>query len=211
MTALVDPPTAAFTRMAFSNASRVRIFDRRTSWSTISTMRRPARCACAYRRESTAGNRRVAGQRQPERLDHRGHRGRGAHDVARAGRTGHAGLGQHELLARHAAGLDVLAEPPDVGARSEILPAELAVQHRAAGDDDRGHVTAGRAHDERRRGLVAARRAARHRQSGCPGWTPRRPCSRGSGRAWRSAEGWSRRATSRETRTAGRQLPRSRA
>ena len=37
----------ALTRMAFSNASRVRIFDSRRSSFTISTMRRPARCASA--------------------------------------------------------------------------------------------------------------------------------------------------------------------
>ena len=47
MTALVEPPTAPLTRIAFSNASRVRICEIRTSCCTSSTMRRPARCACA--------------------------------------------------------------------------------------------------------------------------------------------------------------------
>ena len=36
------------------------------------------------------------------------------------------------------------------------LAAELAVEHRAAGDDDRRQVAARRAHQQRRRGLVAA-------------------------------------------------------
>ena len=45
ITAFVEPPIAAFTRIAFSNAERVRIFDSAISSSTISTMRRPASCA----------------------------------------------------------------------------------------------------------------------------------------------------------------------
>ena len=55
ITALVEPPMAALTRIAFSNASRVMIDDGRTSSRTMSTMRRPARWAVSYRRESTAG------------------------------------------------------------------------------------------------------------------------------------------------------------
>ena len=50
----------------------------------------------------------------------------------------------------------LLAEAPDVGARPDVRAAELAVEHRAAGDDQRRQVAARRAHDERRRGLVAA-------------------------------------------------------
>ena len=41
ITALVEPPMAAFTRIAFSKFSRVRILDRRRSSFTISTMRMP--------------------------------------------------------------------------------------------------------------------------------------------------------------------------
>ena len=156
MTALVDPPTAPFTRIAFSNAARVRICESRTSCSTISTMRRPAgapaRTAASRRPESP----RCCGSVRPSASDHRRHRRRRAHDVARAGRSRHARLGLHELLLAHRAGLDVFAEAPDVGARAEVLAAELAVQHRAAGDDERGQVAARRAHDERRRRLVAA-------------------------------------------------------
>lgn len=54
-TALVDPPIAALTRMAFSKASRVSTVDSRWSSCTMATIRRPAACASAYRRESTAG------------------------------------------------------------------------------------------------------------------------------------------------------------
>ena len=52
--------------------------------------------------------------------------------------------------------LHLFAEAPDVGARPDVGAAELAVQHRPAGDDERRQVAACRAHDERRRGLVAA-------------------------------------------------------
>ena len=45
ITALVEPPMAALTLMAFSNAARVRIFDSVRSSCTISTMRRPVSCA----------------------------------------------------------------------------------------------------------------------------------------------------------------------
>ncbi|MOA62154.1 hypothetical protein D3C78_1874890 [compost metagenome] len=45
ITALVEPPMAALTRMAFSNASLVRIFDSFRSSRTISTARMPDMCA----------------------------------------------------------------------------------------------------------------------------------------------------------------------
>jgi hypothetical protein len=41
--ALVDPPIAELTTMAFSNASRVRMSDGLRSSATISTIRRPVR------------------------------------------------------------------------------------------------------------------------------------------------------------------------
>ena len=46
---------APLTRMAFSKARRVMIWDMRMSWRTSSTMRRPAIWASTPRRESTAG------------------------------------------------------------------------------------------------------------------------------------------------------------
>ena len=42
ITALVEPPIAAFTRIAFSKAARVRILESVTFSFTSSTMRRPA-------------------------------------------------------------------------------------------------------------------------------------------------------------------------
>src|SRR2546423_7457306 len=55
MTALADPPIAARARIAFSNASRVRILERKTFSFTSSTMRRPATRARTCLRASTAG------------------------------------------------------------------------------------------------------------------------------------------------------------
>ena len=55
ITALVDPPIAALVRIAFSNASRVRMSDGFRSSFTICTIRRPDICAITRRRESTAG------------------------------------------------------------------------------------------------------------------------------------------------------------
>ncbi|MNT33160.1 hypothetical protein D3C72_1690720 [compost metagenome] len=45
ITALVDPPMAAFTRIAFSKASRVRIFDSVSPSFAICTARAPDICA----------------------------------------------------------------------------------------------------------------------------------------------------------------------
>ena len=55
MIRFVLPPTAAFTLMAFSNAGRVSIFDRRRSSFTISTILLPDRWASTFFLESTAG------------------------------------------------------------------------------------------------------------------------------------------------------------
>src|SRR5258708_6661669 len=65
MTPLVDPPTAPFTRIAFSNASRVRTLESRKSSRTISTMRRPAIWARTPRLESTAGIAALRGRATP--------------------------------------------------------------------------------------------------------------------------------------------------
>ena len=45
ITALVEPPIAALTRIAFSKASRVRIFDSVSPSRAISTARMPDICA----------------------------------------------------------------------------------------------------------------------------------------------------------------------
>ena len=54
-TALVEPPIAPLTTMAFSKFSFFNNFDMRKSSRTMSTMRRPAMWASTLRRESTAG------------------------------------------------------------------------------------------------------------------------------------------------------------
>ena len=53
--AFVEPPIAAFALIAFSSACRVMIRDGLRSSRTISTARRPARCATTFRTPSTAG------------------------------------------------------------------------------------------------------------------------------------------------------------
>ena len=68
-TALVEPPMAPLVRTAFSNASRVRIFDMVRSSSTISTIRRPAMCASTLRRESAAGMAALVGNAMPSDSD----------------------------------------------------------------------------------------------------------------------------------------------
>ncbi len=64
-TALVEPPIAAFTRIAFSYASRVSIFAMPKSSSTICTMRRPVNCASRLRRVSGAGIAAFSGNDMP--------------------------------------------------------------------------------------------------------------------------------------------------
>ena len=65
---LVLSPMAAFTRIAFSNASLVRIFDSFKSSRTISTARMPDICASTYRRASTAGMAALCGSEVPTAL-----------------------------------------------------------------------------------------------------------------------------------------------
>ena len=64
-TAFVEPPTAALARIAFSNASLVKISDGFRSSSTISTIRLPVICASAMRRASTAGRAALVGRDMP--------------------------------------------------------------------------------------------------------------------------------------------------
>ncbi|SAL07960.1 hypothetical protein AWB81_08454 [Caballeronia arationis] len=64
-TALVEPPIAAFVRIAFSKAWRVRILSIVRSSRTMSTMRRPARCASTCRRASTARIAALCGKLMP--------------------------------------------------------------------------------------------------------------------------------------------------
>jgi hypothetical protein len=52
--------------------------------------------------------------------------------------------------------LERFMELPHRGARTDVAPVELAVEHGAARDDDGRHVATRRAHQQRGRGLVAA-------------------------------------------------------
>ena len=98
----------------------------------------------------------AAGQRQPERLGHAGHRRRGAHRHAVPVRARHRVLNLRELLLGDAPCSQLLVVVPAVAARSELAAAPVAVQHRAAGDHDRRDVRARRAEDARGVRLVAA-------------------------------------------------------
>ena len=64
-TALVEPPTAPITFTAFSNASRVRIFEGVRSSCTISTIRRPDIWASVARRASGPGRAALPGRVRP--------------------------------------------------------------------------------------------------------------------------------------------------
>ncbi|CAG4924328.1 hypothetical protein LMG31841_05372 [Paraburkholderia saeva] len=100
-------------------------------------------------------NRGVMRQTHAERLDHRGHRRRRAHRHAVSARAVHARFGFGEFFLCHRAGAYFLRHLPDARARADGLAAKAAVQHRAAGDRQRGQVARCRAHQQRRRRLVA--------------------------------------------------------
>src|SRR5439155_958282 len=139
MTAFVEPPSAALTRIAFSNAALVRTVEIRTSPRTRSTIRRPASCASASRRESTAGVAAFCGSPRPspstiDAVDRiRPDRLFSVHAdqiaVQHGGRTdvGFAGGGDGELERQTAclpdAALDALGERPQMRvARRQLRP-----------------------------------------------------------------------------------------
>src|SRR4030095_17020420 len=101
-------------------------------------------------------DRSVTGQGHAERLGHRGHRGRGAHDHAVPGRAREARLDLAELLLGEPAGPPLGPEAPVVRAGADVLGAPAPAQHGPAGHHDRRHVGGGRAHQHGGRGLVAA-------------------------------------------------------
>ena len=104
------------------------------------------------------GDRGAAGQAHAERLGERVH-GRGrAHRVAMADRGRRGGDDLHELLVVDLAFGKVGARLPDDGARAAALTVMPAVEHRSAGEDDRGNVDRRRRHDAGRRRLVASGR-----------------------------------------------------
>ena len=82
-TALVEPPNAMVTAMAFSNASLVRICRAVMPRRSSSTAAMPLRRAKPSRRRSTAGGAADPGSDMPERLRGRGHGVGGVHAAAR--------------------------------------------------------------------------------------------------------------------------------
>ncbi len=102
-------------------------------------------------------NGRIAGQRHAQRLGHGVHRAGGAHGVAMAQRGGGRTDPGHELLiVDRPFGQQAAAFPHD-GAGPRALAFPPAVQHRPAVQGNRRNVHRGRAHQQGRRGLVAAR------------------------------------------------------
>ena len=102
------------------------------------------------------GNRGVLRQRHAQCLDHARHGRGGAHGHAAAARALHAGLGLGELGLAQRAGAHHLGHLDDSGAGAHGLAAPVARQRRAAGHADGRQVDAGRAHQQRWGGLVAA-------------------------------------------------------
>ena len=121
ITALVEPPMAALTRIAFSNASLVRIFvDRHVVLDQVDDAPAGQLRQHACGAKSTAGIAALPGMPMPSASTMRRHGGGRAHGHAVAGRARHAGLGVEEVLERHAPGLHVLAEAPDIGAGADL-------------------------------------------------------------------------------------------
>ena len=84
-----------------------------------------------------------------------------------AGATGVGLLGAEKILERHLTGFDRLAEFPNMGAAADLLAPVMAVEHGSAGHANGRQIAAGRAHQQGRRGLVAAdqQHHAIHRQA----------------------------------------------
>ena len=155
-TALVEPPEAATTAIAFSNASRVMMSLR--PQSSLSSVHRPAR---RHRRPTSAlrgvhgGDHAAAHRRDAERLEGGRHRVRG--ELAAAG----AGAGQAapsiscSSSSRHLAG-GVRADGLEDVLDRHVLALEFAGRDRAAVEHHAGHVEPGHRHHRAGDGLVAA-------------------------------------------------------
>ena len=101
-------------------------------------------------------DRRRAGQREPERLGDRHHGRRGAHHHAGAERARNAAFDLVPLVVADAPGAFLVPVFPGVRAGTERLAAPIAAQHRTGRHIDRRNAHRNRAHDQARRGLVAA-------------------------------------------------------
>ncbi len=115
-------------------------------------------------------NGRITRKRHTKRLGHAGHGGCGTHGVARARRPRHGNFSFEEIFGADLAGLAVLGKLPQRCARSDILTTPFAIEHRPTGDNNRRDINAGRPHQKRGRGFIAAdhqdnaikRRSAQH-------------------------------------------------
>ncbi len=122
----------------------------------MSTIRRPERWANRRRRESAAGMAPLCRQGDPQRLRHAGHGRGGPHRVAGAPAPGHAALEVGELVDVHHPGPDIGGVADQIGSRTQLPAPVVAVEHRPARHHDRRQVDGRRAHQLRRRCLVAA-------------------------------------------------------
>ena len=102
------------------------------------------------------GNRGSARQRKPQSLGDRHHRCRRAHHHAGAEGTCDAALELGPVGLADAACALLVPVFPGIGSRAELLAAPVAAQLGTGRHIDRGQAHADRAHDQRRRGLVAA-------------------------------------------------------
>ena len=101
-------------------------------------------------------DRRGAGQREPERFGDRHHGRRGAHHHAGAERARNAAFDLVPLVVADAPGALLVPVFPGVRAGTEGVAAPIAAQHRTGRHIDRRNAHRNRAHDQARRGLVAA-------------------------------------------------------
>ena len=175
-TALVEPPIAISTVMAFSSACRVMMREGRRSSPTISTMRRPLSSAMARRRESGAGMLAQPGSVMPSASARLVMVEAVPITVQWPGAARDAAFDLRTILLR-------VRRP--VRNRSKSLrpsvpeprrwPLPLAAEHRTAGHHDGGDVGAGRAHQLRGRGLVAAAQQHHAVDAGWRGSIPPHP------------------------------------
>ncbi len=117
----------------------------------------------------------AARQRHAQRFGQAGHGGRRAHHRAMAGGARDAAFDLAPFFFRDAAGAVLIEQLPAIGAGAEPLPAPLSRQHGAARHHDGGNIRAGRAHQLRGRGLVAAAQQHHAHPADWRGWIPPRP------------------------------------
>ena len=101
-------------------------------------------------------DRRAARQRQPDSLDHAGHRRGRTHGHAVAVRARNPGLGLQVIQARDAPGPQLGGKAIDIRSGTDILIAELAVEHRPARHRNGRQIHARRPHQTGWRRFVAA-------------------------------------------------------